>query len=312
MFSRWWLLFTALVVVPAASGAPRAFVLAIGLDRVNPAADAYLGWAGRLDSCERDATFYAGLLADDPGVTKTLLVNERATRAAVMGQLNAFAHAAVAGDLVLVAFSGHGTQVRDTNGDERQIQSDDRFDEAWCLYDDLLIDDELYAIWSDFQPGVEILVVSDSCHSATTVKAAGFVLDDGSGFLAAVEPSRLAVKAMPPAHQASLERKHGAEYAARQQSLKGGQTDVAAAVFLFAACLDDQQAVSIRGQLSLYTGTLQAVWSDGAFRGSAVELTHAIAAALPDELRSMHTPQYFLLGRDAAALAAKRPFTLPR
>ena len=47
----------------------------------------------------------------------------------------------------------------------------DKQDETWCLYDGQLIDDELYFELSKFAPGVRILVLSDSCHSGTVVRA---------------------------------------------------------------------------------------------------------------------------------------------
>lgn len=40
-------------------------------------------------------------------------------------------------------------------------------DQAWVVYDRLIIDDELFLEWNRFQEGVRILVVSDSCHSGT-------------------------------------------------------------------------------------------------------------------------------------------------
>ena len=47
----------------------------------------------------------------------------------------------------------------------------DKLDETWCLYDGQLIDDELYFELSKFAAGVRILVLSDSCHSGTVVRA---------------------------------------------------------------------------------------------------------------------------------------------
>jgi hypothetical protein len=38
------------------------------------------------------------------------------------------------------------------------------------LYDRQLIDNELYALWARFRPGVRICVISDSCHSGTVTR----------------------------------------------------------------------------------------------------------------------------------------------
>ena len=47
----------------------------------------------------------------------------------------------------------------------------DGFDESWVTYSGFLLDDELYAAYAGFKEGVRILVVSDSCHSGTMLRA---------------------------------------------------------------------------------------------------------------------------------------------
>ena len=70
------------------------------------------------------------------------------------------------GGILFVSYSGHGSQMPDTNGDE----TDDRRDETWCLYDGQMRDDELYQFWRYFPEGVRILMVSDSCHSGSVAR----------------------------------------------------------------------------------------------------------------------------------------------
>ena len=48
------------------------------------------------------------------------------------------------------------------NGDEK-----DDYDETWCLKDKQVIDDELFNIYAKFKKGVNILILSDSCHSGS-------------------------------------------------------------------------------------------------------------------------------------------------
>ncbi len=76
-------------------------------------------------------------------------------------------------DEVVFFFSGHGTQVRDENGDE-----DDRMDEALVPWDtrvqggvpqNLLLDDELGAALAA-SAASRVLVIVDSCHSGTITK----------------------------------------------------------------------------------------------------------------------------------------------
>ena len=70
------------------------------------------------------------------------------------------------GDFFLCTYSGHGGQVRDKNHEEES----DRSDETWVLYDRQLVDDELYALWATFKPGVRVVILSDSCHSGSVTK----------------------------------------------------------------------------------------------------------------------------------------------
>ena len=74
-------------------------------------------------------------------------------------------------DIAVITYSGHGTWVPDQDGDE----SDGR-DEALCPHDitqgEILIDDELYEIFSERKRGARIIFISDSCHSGTVARAA--------------------------------------------------------------------------------------------------------------------------------------------
>lgn len=67
------------------------------------------------------------------------------------------------GGAFLLAFSGHGALRR---RDELEPHG---WDEAWCFQDGPLLDDDLYDLLTDFDAGVQLWVVSDSCHSGTMV-----------------------------------------------------------------------------------------------------------------------------------------------
>lgn len=71
------------------------------------------------------------------------------------------------GDSLFFQFSGHGTRVKDQDGDE-----DDGYDEAICPLDyetaGLIIDDEINAILVRSLPhNVRLTAISDSCHSGS-------------------------------------------------------------------------------------------------------------------------------------------------
>ena len=107
---------------------------------------------------------------------RTVILTKDATVARVTEALTTAAQSLSAGDTLLLTYSGHGGQVPDKNGDESKKGADeigeyaDEYDETWVLYDRQLVDDELYALWSEFAPNVRIIVLSDSCHSGTVTR----------------------------------------------------------------------------------------------------------------------------------------------
>jgi len=70
------------------------------------------------------------------------------------------------GDVFFLTYSGHGSQIPDLNHDE-----EDSLDECWIAYDKPILDDELEILWTKFNEGVKIVLISDSCHSGTMVKS---------------------------------------------------------------------------------------------------------------------------------------------
>ena len=93
--------------------------LHIGLNRVDPAA--YNGWAGTLAGCENDARSMKQI-ADACGYSSRIMLNDQATSAAVCEAIGQTAQDLAAGDYFLLSYSGHGGQVEDCNGDDRNHQ----------------------------------------------------------------------------------------------------------------------------------------------------------------------------------------------
>src|SRR5688572_26609917 len=144
---------------------PKGMSIHIGMNYVDP--DHYDGWDGELFACVFDAKDMRDLARKAGFKTNTILLNEEAHAKAVIDALKAAARELKKGDVLLLTYSGHGGQVKDTNGDERDR---DRMDETWVLYDRELVDDELFDLWAKFKQGVRIFVLSDSCHSGTVIR----------------------------------------------------------------------------------------------------------------------------------------------
>ena len=72
---------------------------------------------------------------------------------------------AVSGDTIYIHYSGHGTYVKDYNGDEL-----DGYDEALYLRDGALVDDKLNEILQKTPDGVIVALFLDSCFSGTATR----------------------------------------------------------------------------------------------------------------------------------------------
>ena len=131
----------------------------------------YPGTHMDLQGCVNDANDWAAALGER-GFKVAKLLDDQATKAAMVKAMNDQIGKASKGDSLVITFSGHGTYQPDEDGDEV-----DGLDEALCPYDlqtkgEALIDDEIRAIFGARKAGVRIVLISDSCHSGTVTRAA--------------------------------------------------------------------------------------------------------------------------------------------
>lgn len=288
------------------------YSLHIGLNRVDPGA--YGGWDGKLSGCVNDANSMLRL-ATAAGFEPTQLLDAAATSEAVITAMGALARKAKAGDLVLFTYSGHGGQVADIDGDEP-----DGKDETWVLFDRQVVDDELRSMYAQFQEGVRVLVLSDSCHSGSVVRndARDAELQRGRETELGVErgartgppvplPPAAVARVMPRgvAEKDDKARRSTYEYV---QSLAGSTTDadVAASVLLISGCQDKQYSYDgpVNGE---FTGTLLRVWDEGAYAGGGYAAFHE---AIRSQMSENQQPNYFLLGTKDEAFEQQKPFTI--
>jgi metacaspase-1 len=290
----------------------KALSLHVGLNSVDPAA--YAGWDGELTACEFDAKDMAAI-ARARGMKPTVLLTRKGTRRKVLAAVRAAARALKAGDLFFVSYSGHGGQVPDVTGEER-----DKKDETWCLYDGELIDDEIYLELSRFAAGVRVLVLSDSCHSGSVTRDR------------VPEVSTRAVgrsKMMPPAVAMRTYRDHQPFYDKLQRDIAAiaGTSPVTdadaalaalafrprlttlaarckASVILISGCQDNQTSMD-GDHNGAFTEQLLRVWRHGAYKGNYAKFHAAIKAGM----EATQTPNFFTLG-PVSRFVSQIPFTV--
>lgn len=128
----------------------------------------YPGTANDLSGCVNDANDWAQVF-QAKGYTVKKLLNKAANGSAIRNAIASLVGKAVKGDRVLIQYSGHGSYVPDENGDEP-----DGTDECLCPWDIMtkgpITDDELFDLFNAKATGVQIVMISDSCHSGTVTK----------------------------------------------------------------------------------------------------------------------------------------------
>jgi len=295
----------------------RGVSIHVGLNAVDP--KHYAGWSGDLMACEFDAKDMAAL-ARTQNIKPTVLLTKKATRANVFRAVRAAAKTLGKGDLLFLSYSGHGGQMPDVSGDEP-----DKKDETWCLYDGELIDDEVFNELTNFKEGVRIIVLSDSCHSGSVVRARVPETVAGPGRSKMMPPS-VAMRTYTQ-HQEfydRLQQKIAADagrtprgvnpdaallqlHATGSTRLSGIAGNISASVILISGCQDNQ--TSLDGDHNgAFTEQLLRVWDNGRFDpeyGTYVNFHATIKAGMP----STQTPNLFTLG-PVATFSKQRPFTI--
>lgn len=122
----------------------------------------YPGSANDLNGCINDQKNIVNKLPDF--FVRTFKDSE-ATKARFTSEVEAVVTQAKAGDIIIIHYSGHGTYVTDTSGDEP-----DNADEAIYLYDGALIDDKIGEILQKTPDGVTVVILLDSCFSGTATR----------------------------------------------------------------------------------------------------------------------------------------------
>lgn len=99
------------------------------------------------------------------------LTDQEATRDRILSELSKLVNSTQKEDILYIHFSGHGSQVADQNGDEK-----DGYDETFLSYDARqqgipdIVDDEFEQLFNKLASD-NVLIVFDSCHSGTVTRS---------------------------------------------------------------------------------------------------------------------------------------------
>jgi len=258
----------------------------------------YYGDDGALPTCGKDCLDMHDIAVSQNFDSSKVILNENATREAVTEAISQASKELKSGDMLFISYSGHGTSIEDISGDE-----EDNRDEAWCLYNGFLLDDELKYLWTLFSEGVRIFIISDSCHSGTITKE-----------VLGLKKSEVIVSKLFPIYKAQeVYSKHKDFYKeVKAKASTAKVEDIKARVELIAGCQDDESSYVLpNADNSLLTTELNRVWNAGQFMGTTeeffTEIKDAVVAIARDK-KIYQEPNLFTIGAKNLAFDTQKPF----
>jgi hypothetical protein len=266
----------------------------IGVNEVDP--QHYSNWSGPLKLCENDMALMESIASDLGFKTETFATKD-ATREKVSAAIRSAAAELTSGDMFMITYAGHGGQVEDVNNDE----TDDFEDETWCLYNGQLLDDELALMWSEFDPGVRIVLISDSCNSGSIAKSIALPEDpeELEKVLATFPPPGLTDRAMPRDAARSTMRQI-------QRALPKPMPRIKATLWQISGCDDGQKSYDGKNNHGVFTEALTKTLDAGRFEGDYLAFFKAVHAAMP----VWQKPVKLDVGRPNAEFNRQRPLVI--
>lgn len=135
----------------------------------------YLIAGSDLRGCVNDVEDMSAVLSEFGGFKKrdiAVLTDAAATKKAMMTEIQKLVKSSKKGDVALLHYSGHGSNVPD---DEKNRDEADGRDEILCPtdlnWDDTLRDDWLRTTFNGLAAGVNLTVIMDCCHSGSNTRA---------------------------------------------------------------------------------------------------------------------------------------------
>lgn len=126
---------------------------------------------GACPGCKKDSDGITALLRSKYGYPVKLLQSEAATRQAVISTIISSADSVPADGLFILYYSGHGGQENLAGWSTSEPEGADGDDEYLCLYDDYLLDDEIWELLNRCKG--RVFCGFDACHSATMFRSIG-------------------------------------------------------------------------------------------------------------------------------------------
>lgn len=278
----------------ALRGTPRGLSVHVGLNSVN--AKHYSGWSGQLTAAEADAKAFASL-ATANNMKAHLLISEEATRSNVIAAIRSAAAEARKGDLFFLSFSGYGGQLPNYRARAPS--------ETWCLYDALLIQDEIYTELNRFPNDARLLLIMDSGRGVTITRSIPGLRPDA-------DPARS--RALPPSVTMRVFNEHTSLY---ERLLKDVASDP---VFPAIPRMDQSSPVAAAGPPTvvitsamavqtaldgLFTSHLLREWRNGQFQGNYLTLVGVLKRTMP----MTQTPHIVTLG-SVQSFLREHPFSV--
>ena len=226
-----------------------------------------------LSGCVGDANDWEAFFRTQ-GFAVTKLTDGDATLKAILEGMRDVTQNAVAGDIVAIQYSGHGTTVPDSSGDEP-----DGNDEALVPFDfdssGFLIDDDIGAVFDEAPNGVALNIFFDCCHSGTATrllvtKKKMRALGEKARYLAAT-PEMIEV------HQRAIQKRRVA--ARKDRKSRGIELAVNPAMreVLFAACQPSELALESNGNGAFTRAALKVLKSGVSGHTNAMIVQEIIA-----------------------------------
>lgn len=126
-----------------------------------------------LAGCVADARLWAATLVARGFEAPRLLLNQEATRNAILSAIQHLLADSRPGDILVIQYAGHGIQLDDVSGDESGGDTPEK-DEALVPFDFLtgayVLDDDLGALFTGIPAGVNVTCFMDCCHSGSLTR----------------------------------------------------------------------------------------------------------------------------------------------